>query len=58
MKKWSAEAKVGIFTLLGIILFAVLIVQLSHSVLFGKSGFYITGYFNEAEGLKLSLIHI
>lgn len=52
MKKWSAEAKVGIFTLLGIILFAVLIVQLSHSVLFGKSGFYITGYFNEAEGLK------
>lgn len=52
MKRWSTEAKVGIFTLLGIILFAILIVQLSHSVIFGKSGFYITGYFNEAEGLK------
>lgn len=52
MKKWSTEAKVGMFTLLGVILFVVLIVQLSHSVLFGKSGFFVTGYFNEAEGLK------
>ena len=49
--KWSAEAKVGAFTLAGIITFAVIIVQLSHVILFGKDGFHVTGYFQEAEGI-------
>ena len=49
--KWSTEAKVGAFTLAGLIVFAVIIVQLSHVVLFGKEGFHVTGYFKEAEGI-------
>ena len=46
--KWSTEAKVGVFSLLGILVFAVIMIQLSSTVLFGKSGFHVT----------LSLIHI
>lgn len=49
--KWSTEAKVGAFTLAGLLTFAVIIVQLSHVVLFGKEGFHVTGYFQEAEGI-------
>lgn len=50
--KWSAEAKVGAFSLLGIIVFAAIIIELSNVVLFGKSGFHVTGYFKEAEGIE------
>ncbi len=50
--KWSTEAKVGVFSLLGIILFAVIIVQLSSLVIFGQNGFHVTGYFQEAEGIE------
>lgn len=52
MMKWSAEAKVGGFTLAGLIVFGVVIVQLSHTVLFGKDGFHVTGYFQEVEGIE------
>lgn len=50
--KWSTEAKVGAFSLLGIIAFAAIIIELSNVVLFGKSGFHVTGYFKEAEGIE------
>lgn len=50
--KWSTEAKVGAFTLAGILIFAGLMFQLSHMVLFGKEGFHVTGYFSEAQGIE------
>ena len=50
--KWSAEAKVGAFTLAGLLIFGAIIFQLSHFVLFGKDGFHVTGYFQEAEGIE------
>lgn len=49
--KWSTEAKVGAFSLAGLILFSVIIVQLTHTVLFGKDGFHVTGRFAEADGI-------
>ena len=50
--KWSTEAKVGAFTLAGILIFAGLMFQLSHMVLFGKEGFHVSGYFSQAEGIE------
>ena len=50
--KWSTEAKVGVFSLTGILVFAIIIIQLSGTVLFGKSGFRVTAYFKEAEGIE------
>ena len=50
--KWTTEAKVGAFSLAGIILFAGIMVHLSSVVLFGKSGYHVTAYFKEAEGLE------
>lgn len=50
--KWSTEAKVGLFSLLGILLFAGITIYLSHLVIFGKNGFMVTGYFKEAEGIE------
>lgn len=50
--KWSTEAKVGMFSLLGILVFAVIMIQLSSTVLFGKSGFHVTAYFKQAEGIE------
>lgn len=50
--KWYTEAKVGMFSLLGILVFAVIMIQLSSTVLFGKSGFHVTAYFKEAEGIE------
>lgn len=50
--KWSTEAKVGAFALAGILLFAGIMIHLSSIVIFGKSGFHVTGYFKEAEGIE------
>ena len=50
--KWSTEAKVGAFALVGILLFAGIMIHLSNMVIFGKSGFHVTGYFTEAEGIE------
>ena len=48
MMKWTTEAKVGAFSLAGIILFTIIIVHLSTLVIFGRSGFLVTGYFKGA----------
>ncbi len=50
--KWTTEAKVGAFSLAGIVLFAGIMVHLGSVVLFGKDGFHVTAYFKEAEGLE------
>ncbi len=50
--KWTTEAKVGAFSLAGIALFAGIMIHLSSVVLFGKSGYHVTAYFKEAEGLS------
>ena len=50
--KWSTEAKVGAFALAGILLFAGILIELSSLVIFGKSGFHVTGYFKEADGIE------
>lgn len=50
--KLSNEAKVGIFSLIGILVFAAIVIHLSSVVIFGKSGFHVTGYFREAEGIE------
>lgn len=50
--KWSTEAKVGAFTLVGLVAFTIVIAQLSDLVLFGKPGYEIQGIFREANGLS------
>lgn len=49
--KWSLEAKVGAFTLVGMVAFGLVVGQLSNLVLFGKPGYIIHGIFPEAGGL-------
>lgn len=38
--------------------FSVIIIQLSSAVLFGKSGFHVTAYFREAEGIEPETLFI
>lgn len=49
--KWTTEAKVGAFTLAGLLVLAIVITQLSSLVLFGKKGFIVHGIFPEVGGL-------
>lgn len=32
--------------------FAAIVIELGNTVIFGKSGFHVTGYFKEAEGIE------
>lgn len=50
--KWTTEAKVGLFSLVGILLFAYIILYVSGQALFGKNGYHVTAYFNDAEGIE------
>lgn len=50
--KWTTEAKVGAFTLAGLLLCAVVLGQLSHLVLFGKDGYPLEAIFREVGGLS------
>lgn len=49
--KWSTEAKVGAFTLAGLIATAIVLAQLSNFVFFGKKGYDVYGIFPEVNGL-------
>lgn len=49
--KWNTEAKVGAFTLAGLIVLAIVLAQLSSLVLFGKKGYIVHGVFPEVGGL-------
>ncbi len=50
--KWTTEAKVGAFTLIGIALFAYAILFLGDITLFKAEGMKITGEFQSVTGLK------
>ena len=50
--RWSTEAKVGAFALAGIVLFSGMMVELGNIVLFGNNGFYVTGFFDDAEVIE------
>ncbi|MGE1062559.1 MlaD family protein [Megasphaera paucivorans] len=50
--KWTAEAKVGLVTVIGIIVFTYVILDLAHAEIFGKPGFEIHAVFADANGLK------
>ena len=50
--KWTTEAKVGLFTVLGIVLFAICIVFLGRFDIFASPSMHITGSFQSVTGLK------
>ncbi|KMO86698.1 virulence factor Mce [Megasphaera cerevisiae DSM 20462] len=50
--KWSAEAKVGLVTIIGVLLFTYVVITLAHAEIFGKPGFEIYTRFQDANGLQ------
>ena len=50
--KWSAEAKVGFVTIVGVLLFTYVIITLAHAEIFGKPGFEVHTVFRDANGLQ------
>lgn len=50
--KWTAEAKVGLVTIIGVIIFTYVVINLAHAEIFGKPGFVIHAVFQDANGLK------
>ncbi len=52
MIKWSAEAKVGLVTIVGVLLFTYVILTLAQTEIFGKPGFVVHASFRDANGLQ------
>lgn len=50
--KWSAEAKVGLVTIVGVLLFTFVVLTLAHAEIFGKPGFVVHTEFKDANGLQ------
>ena len=50
--KWSAEAKVGLVTIVGVLVFTFVVLTLAHAEIFGKPGFVIHTEFKDANGLQ------
>lgn len=50
--KWTTEAKVGLFTVIGILLFGACVVFLSRAEIFKAPAMHITGDFQSVTGLK------
>lgn len=50
--KWTAEAKVGLVTILGVLLFTYVVISLAHAEIFGKPGYEIHAMFRDANGLQ------
>ena len=50
--KWTAEAKVGLVTIIGVLLFTYVIISLAHAEIFGKPGYEIHAMFRDANGLQ------
>lgn len=50
--KWSTEAKVGLFTIIGLCLFAACVIFLGRLELFQPPQMHITGEFQSVTGLK------
>lgn len=52
MNKWSAEARVGLMTIIGILLLFFVVVSLAHTDVFKSSGITAHVTFNDANGLQ------
>jgi phospholipid/cholesterol/gamma-HCH transport system substrate-binding protein len=50
--KWSVEAKVGLVTVIGVILFTYVALSLAHTAVFGKPGYIVHALFADANGIK------
>lgn len=50
--KWTAEAKVGLVTIVGVLLFTFVVLSLAHAQIFGKPGFVVHTTFKDANGLQ------
>lgn len=50
--KWTAEAKVGLVTIVGVLVFTYVVITLAHAEIFGKPGFVVHAVFQDANGLK------
>ncbi|MCH4166291.1 MAG: MlaD family protein [Megasphaera sp.] len=50
--KWSAEAKVGLVTIIGVLMFTYVVISLAHAEIFGKPGFEVHTVFQDANGLQ------
>ena len=50
--KWSVEAKVGLVTLVGVLVFTYVIIMLAHAEIFGKPGYTIHTEFADGNGLQ------
>ena len=50
--KWSAEAKVGLVTIVGVLVFTYVVINLAHAEIFGKPGYVIHAMFRDANGLQ------
>lgn len=52
MKGWSVEAKVGLVTLVGVLVFTYVVITLAHAEIFGKPGFVVRTEFADGNGLQ------
>lgn len=50
--KWNVEAKVGLVTLVGVLVFTYVVITLAHAEIFGKPGYLIHTEFADGNGLK------
>ena len=50
--RWSAEAKVGLVTIVGVLVFTYVIITLAHAEIFGNPGFEVHTVFHDANGLQ------
>lgn len=50
--KWSVEAKVGLVTLVGVLVFTYVVITLAHAEIFGKPGYLVHTEFADGNGLK------
>lgn len=50
--KWTVEAKVGLVTLVGVLVFTGVVINLAHAEIFGKPGFVVHTSFADGNGLQ------
>ncbi len=50
--KWSAEAKVGLVTIIGVLAFVYVVITLARAEIFGSPGFEVHTVFHDAGGLQ------
>ena len=50
--KWNAEAKVGLVTIVGVLVFSYVIIDLAQAEIFGKPGYEVQALVADANGLQ------